>query len=149
MGRFAVEVKLTNSTDIAIARRGLLPSEQVRQVTIRGVVDTGATRLVIPASVAEQLGAHEAGETRVRYGDNRTATRKLVDDVQVELLGRRATFRAAVEPDRVSALIGAFVLEELDFLVDYVRFVQQFPFGKPLTQTLRPRDPNHIISEIE
>ena len=137
MGRFAVELKLTNSVDVADARRDLLASEKVRQVTIRGVVDTGATRLVLPADVAEQLGAREVGETRVRYGDRRTAVRKLVDDVQVELLGRQATFRATVEPNRDSALVGAIVLEELDLVVDCA------------AETLRPRDPKHIISEIE
>ncbi|MBC8230781.1 retroviral-like aspartic protease family protein [bacterium] len=137
MGRFSVEFKLANSIDAGLARRGLLPTEQVRQLTIRGLVDTGATRLVIPTKVAEQLGAREVGETKVRYADNRTTTRKLVDDVQVELLGRQGTFRAVAEPNRDSALIGAIVLEDLDFVVDCT------------TRTLRPRDPNQIISEIE
>ena len=137
MGRFSVEFKLANSIDAGLARRGLLPTEQVRQLTIRGLVDTGATRLVIPTKVAEQLGAREVGETRVRYADNRTTTRKLVDDVQVELLGRQGTFRAVAEPNRDSALIGAIVLEDLDFVVDCTE------------RTLRPRDPKHIISAIE
>lgn len=137
MGRFSVELKLANNADVVVARRGLLLPEQVRRMTIRGVVDTGATRLVIPASVAERLGAREAGLTQVRYADRRTTTRKLVDDVQVELLDRKATFRAAVEPDRTLALIGAIVLEELDLVVDCT------------TQILRPRDPKQIISEIE
>ncbi len=137
MGRFDVELKLTNNIDAAMVQRGLLSPEQVRQTTIRGVVDTGATRLVIPADVAKQLGAREVGDMQVRYADRRTATRKLVDDVQVELLGRQANFRATVEPDRTSALIGAIVLEDLDLVVDCT------------TQTLRPRDPRYIISEIE
>jgi len=137
MGRFAVEITLLSSVDVADMRRGLLPPDKVRQVKIRGVVDTGATRLVIPESVAKQLGARGVGETKVRYADGRTATRKLVDDVMVDLLGRQATFRAAVEPDRNSALIGAIVLEDLDFVVDCS------------TQSLKPRDPNQIISEIE
>ena len=137
MGRFAVEFNLLNSIDFALMLRGLMTSDQVRQVKIRGVVDTGATRLVIPESIAKQLGAREVGETKVRYADGRTATRKLVDDVMVDLLGRQATFRAAVEPDRDSALIGAIVLEDLDFVVDCS------------TQSLHPRDPDQIISEIE
>jgi len=143
MGRFSVEFKVANSIDAGLARRGLLPTKQVRQLTIRGLVDTtGATRLVIPAKVAEQLGAREVGETKVRYADNRTTMRKLVDDGQVELLGRQGTFRAAVEPDcfvprNDSALIGAIVLEDLDFVVDCT------------TRTLRPCDPRQIISEIE
>ena len=42
-----------------------------------------------------------------------------------------------VEPGRESALIGAIVLEDLDFLVDCAG------------QRLVPRDPKHIISEVE
>ena len=137
MGRFSVEFKLSNSIDVADAQRGMLPPDQVRQVNIRGVVDPGAVRLVLPERVATQLGVREVGEIQVRYADGRRATRKLVDDILVELLGREATFRASTEPNRDSALIGAIVLEELDFLVDCT------------AQRLRPRNPDHIISEIE
>jgi clan AA aspartic protease len=137
MGRFSVEIKLANSIDVGDARRGLIPLEKVRQIIKRGVVDTGATRLVIPTSVAEQLGVREVGDVQVRYADSRIATKKLVDDVSVEILGRQATFRATVEPDRDSVLIGAIVLEDLDFIVD------------PISETLKPRDPRFIISEIE
>ncbi|MBI1922696.1 clan AA aspartic protease [Candidatus Poribacteria bacterium] len=137
MGRFAVEFKLSNSIDVADARRGLLPPEQVRQVTMQGVVDTGATRLVIPERVAVQLGAPEAGDVGVRYADGRRETRKLVEEIRVDLLGRHSTFNAIVEPNRNSALIGAIVLEDLDFVVDCT------------AQMLRPRDPKQIISEIE
>ena len=77
--------------------------------------------MVIPEHVATELGVREVDEIQVR----------------LELLGREATFRASVESNRDSALIGAIVLEELDLLVDCT------------TEKLRPRDPNHIISEIE
>ena len=53
------------------------------------------------------------------------------------LAGRDSVFTAAVEPKRESALLGAIVLEELDFLVDCTG------------QRLVPRDPKYIISEIE
>lgn len=137
MGRFAVELKLANSADAVLAHRGLLPPNQVRQAEMPGVVDTGVLRPVIPEHVATELGVREVDEIQVRYADGRIATRKLVTDVLLELLGREATFRATVEANRDSALIGAIVLEELDLLVDCT------------TEKLRPRDPNHIISEIE
>ena len=137
MGRFAVELKLANSVDVALAHRGVLSPDQVRQAEMPGVVDTGVLRPVIPEHVATELGVREVDEIQVRYADGRIATRKLVTDVLLELLGREATFRATVEANRDSALIGAIVLEELDLLVDCT------------TEKLRPRDPNHIISEIE
>lgn len=137
MARFSVDVKMANSIDVVDAERGLIPPEQVRRVTIRSVVDSGATRLVIPETVVKQLGVREAGPVQVRYADGCTATRKLVEDVQLEVVGRQGTFRATVEPGRTTALIGAFVLEELDLLVDTT------------VGALLPRDPHHIISEIE
>jgi clan AA aspartic protease len=137
MGRFSVDLKLTNSEDILLAKNGLLRSDEIRQSTVRGVVDTGATQLVIPAAVAERLGLPETGEMRVRYADRRRETRKVVENIRVELLGRGFNFHAIVEPNRNTALIGAVVLEVLDFVVDCV------------AQRLYPRDPNRIIAEIE
>ena len=81
MGRFAVELKLANSVDAALVHRGLLSSDQVRRTEIRGVVDTGAGRLVIPEQVATELGVREVDEIQARYADGRIATRKLVTDV--------------------------------------------------------------------
>ena len=52
-------------------------------------------------------------------------------------LGRGFNFHAIVEPNRNTALIGAVVLEVLDFVVDCV------------AQELHPRDPNGIVAEIE
>lgn len=137
MGRFSVDLVLANSEDLMLARRGMLPQDEVRRVTIRGVVDTGATRLVIPATIAKRLGLPKAGKINARYADGRQEVRDLVDGVHLELMGRSSVFKAAVEPKRESALIGAIVLEDLDFLVD------------PTLQRLFPRDPKMIVSEIE
>lgn len=137
MGRFSVDLKVLNNQDVHLAAHGALAPEKVRCAVLRGVVDSGATKLVLPASTVEQLGVSTMGEATVRYADQRTATRAVVEEVRLELLGRHGTFSAIVEPDRTTALIGAIVLEDLDFLVDCTR------------QQLRPRDPNRIVSEIE
>src|ERR1700676_52695 len=137
MGRFSVEILVSNNQDVALAQRGHLPPEQVRHFQLQGTVDTAAALLVLPADVADRLGLPNAGEAVVRYADRRSATRPIVEEVRVELLGRHGTFRAIVEPDRTTALIGAIVLEDLDLLVDCTN-------GR-----LYPRDPDHIIAEIE
>lgn len=137
VGRFSVEILVQNSIDRNLAQAGAIPAENVRQTTLQGVVDTGATRLVLPENIADQLGLEPAGETKVRYADQRTAVRKRVGEVRLRLLDRESVFSAVVEPNRTTALIGAIVLEELDLMVDCT------------TQTLHPRDPDRIISEIE
>ena len=137
MGRITLEFSIANNDDVVLARMGGLAPDQVRRVTLNGVVDTGATRLVLPESAVNQLGLTPSGQTIVRYAVRRSATRSLVKDVSVELLGRQGVFTALVEPDRNTALIGAIVMEDLDFLVDCA------------TQTLQPRDPNAIVTEVE
>ncbi len=137
MGRVAVDVLLTNSSDLVLQQARALATGIVRQLRVPGVVDTGASHLVIPKRVADQLGLTAAGKAKVRYADGRKATRQIVRGVEVELLGRQGTFRAVVEPNRADVLIGAIVLEDLDLLVDC------------RTQTLHPRDPNVIVTEIE
>ncbi len=137
MGRFSVEVELKNYDDISRAKDGRIQPEEVRSVRIRGVVDSGATRLVIPESVAKALGLEESGRAKVRYADGRTADRAIVQGLHLSYGGRESVFNAIVEPSRDSALIGAIVLEDLDFLVDCG------------AQRLVPRDPKQIVSEVE
>ena len=137
MGRFAVEFEVANLTDVTLAEAGLLAPDKVRRAKIQGIVDPGATRLVLPQSVAKALGLKKTGTVTVKYADGRTAVRPTVQGVQVDLLGRRSIFTASIEPRRQTALIGAIVLEDLDFLVDCTH------------QRLVPRDPKTIISEAE
>jgi predicted aspartyl protease len=137
MGRVVVQVDLANSEDLVRLKDGTIGPDQVRRVTAPGVVDTGASHLVLPKPIAAQLSVPEAGKAKVRYADQRRATRTVVEGVQVQLLGRHGTFKAIVEPRRPDVLIGAIVLEDLDLLVDC------------RTQTLQPRDPTGMTTEIE
>ena len=137
MGRFFIEVELANDEDVMRAESGLIAFENVRRERVRGLVDSGATRLVIPDSLAQRLGLKLSGNVQVRYADGRTASRSIAQRIHLSFGGRDSVFNAVVEPDRESALIGAIVLEDLDFLVDCAG------------QRLVPRDPQQIISEAE
>lgn len=137
MGRIVVDVELSNAEDLVRVKDGTLAPDRVRRVRLASLVDTGASYLVIPESIVQQLGLPEKGQASVRYADLRTETRKVVNQVNVALLGRDGTFKAIVEPAPSDALLGAIVLEDLDLLVDCC------------TQTLQPRDPKQIIAEIE
>jgi predicted aspartyl protease len=137
VGRFSVRFEVANNIDVVDAQRGLLEPEKVRRQTIEGVVDSGATRLVLPESVVRQLGLSSKGKVKVRYANEEKATREAVKNVYVQLLGRDGVFTAIVEPKWRDALIGAIVLEDLDFVIDCTH------------QKLVPRDPRYVFSEIE
>lgn len=137
VGRVNVDVELVNYRDIVRAEDGVLPADEVRRLTVSGLVDPGATRLVLPKSVVEQLGLPLGEKIKVHYADGRSAQRHVVEGVYLELLGRHSTFIAIVEPKRTTALIGAIVLEDLDLLVDCKG------------QQVIPRDPKTQVFEIE
>src|ERR1700678_3109304 len=113
MGRCKVDVELANNDDVSAARRGDLSPEKVRRVTIQAVVDSGATRLVLPAAVAKELGLKATEKVGVRYADGRRAKRDRVQGIYLKLMGREGVFNAAIEPKRETALLGAIVLEDL------------------------------------
>ena len=137
VGRVHVEVELTNWRDIVRQEDGNLPADEVRRVTVSSLIDPGATRLVLPKSIVEQLGLPLGKKIKVGYADGRSAQRHVVEGGYLQLLDRHGTFTAIVEPKRTTALIGAIVLEDLDLLVDCKG------------QQVLPRDPHGEFFEIE
>ena len=137
VGRFSVEFEVINHQDVVAAQLGVIPSEQIRRTRLSGVVDTGATRLVLAGSVVTALGLPQTGQLTVRFAGGRQDQKAVVGDVQVELLNRSSVFTAVVEPGRTEALIGAIVLEELDFVADWI------------SRTLVPRAPRGLYAELD
>ena len=137
VGRISVEIEVANYGDLTLVERGLLPADQVRRQMIRAIVDSGATKLVLPEKLVKELGLPPGDKIKVRYADGRTAIRPCAEGVYVALLGRHGTYRAVVEPKRETALLGAIVLEDLDLLVDCPN------------ERVFPRDPKIEVQEIE
>ncbi len=137
MGRFSVDVGITNHEDEVLARAGHLSAAVVRRATISAVVDSGAAGLVLPKALVDQLGLPAKSEVAVRFADGRRDTRPVVGDVHLSFAGRSGLFDAVVEPGRDDALLGAIVMEVLDLVIDCTH------------QKLSPRDPDRVIVEIE
>ena len=73
LGRFSVEIEVANYGDLIRSQDGNLPADQVRREKIQGVVDSGATRLVLPEAVVKRLGLPLGATVNVRYADGRRA----------------------------------------------------------------------------
>ena len=66
MGRVTTEAAIENMEDLWAIKRGLLPADQARRVTIPdALVDTGATLLSLPTRVIQQLGLTRTVSKRV------------------------------------------------------------------------------------
>lgn len=106
MGKVVQRIKVTNVFDTT------------RSKELDAVIDTGATMLVLPRDVIEELGLRKVREVNVRYANNSRQTKGIFGIVSLELHGRTGNFDVLAEDRGTQALVGQIVLEELDFVVD-------------------------------
>jgi predicted aspartyl protease len=87
-------------------------------IELDGKVDTGATLLVLPEHVVNELGFPVIRRQTVKYANEETEERNVVWGVEVTLCDRKGVFEAIVEPRKKYALVGAVVMETLDLIVE-------------------------------
>ena len=126
MGKVVEKVKLTSLF------------EPEKSVEVDAIIDTGATMLVLPQDVIEELGLRKIGERRVRYANNQIQIKSVYRGVILELKGRDGIFDVLGEVEGSEPLVGQIVLEALDLIVD------------PITKTVipNPRSPDMPMTEI-
>ena len=118
MGRTYEKVKMWNVLDESRMRRG----EEIPMVEVRAQVDNGATYVILPPRIVEDLQLmKEEEKMTVRYADERRAEREVAVGLRLEILGRLTECRAIVEPERKEPLIGQVALETLDLWIDSKR----------------------------
>lgn len=118
MGRVTVTAKIENLADIEMRERGLLAPEQVRSVEIPdALVDTGATGLMLPQRLIQQLGLRHF-QTRQARGLGGSIPVRLYGAVWLTIQGRECALDVGEIADDLPVLIGQIPLEQLDFVVD-------------------------------
>ena len=112
------EITLKNAADEIRAKDGNLKKEEIRQVTVKALVDTGAWTLVINEAIREKLGldflgiSHGTLANGVRGRYNRSGP--------LEIIWKNRSFHceALVLPNAKEVLLGAIPLEGLDLIVN-------------------------------
>src|SRR5260370_31073457 len=97
VGRISVEFEVANCSDMIKVEEGSLSPDKVRRQRITGIVDSGATKLVLPQAVAKQLGLPSANMINVQYADGRRVQRPQAKLAYIELNGRNGIFTAIFE----------------------------------------------------
>lgn len=116
MGEVKVRVKLSNSIDAGMFRRGLIPRDQIRTVTVDAVVDTGAVRSCIPVDLKQKLGLETVRTINAEMAKGMTQSVEQTEAVEMEILDRLVPEACLVLGSEV--LIGQTALEATDLLVD-------------------------------
>jgi clan AA aspartic protease len=118
MGRVAVKTKIWNFEDELRAIRGQIPKEAIRTIEVEGLIDTGATILVLPEELVDRLGLLIDREMTVTCANNSRAKKKVATGARIEILGRVAMVDCIVEEPGARVLIGQVPLEVMDLVVD-------------------------------
>jgi len=117
MGLVHAEITLKNIRDKIMAKEGYIKEPEVRQTTVKAVVDTGAMTLVINEQLRQKLGLGVVGEKPATLADNTKKTVQIAEAVEVHWKNRSMI----CQPWVVSAgriLLGAIPLENMDLIVD-------------------------------
>ena len=83
---------------------------------IKAVIDAGATMVVLPQNIIDELMLRKIREVKVRYAGNSTRLKSWM--VTIEIKGRTGNFDVVAEAEGSQPLIGQVVLEILDLVVD-------------------------------
>jgi len=109
MGKVIEKVKITNLLD------------PTKSVEVEAVVDTGATMMVLPKDIVNQLGLEKIEEwslVKVQYADNHVGIKEIYGGVKLELKGRIGIFDVLAENEGSQPLVGQIVLERLDLVIE-------------------------------
>ena len=118
MGKITTTLVVTNRADQVLTTRGIIPSEQVRSVTLNNVlVDTGATTLCLPTHIIAELGLELLKEVDVETATG-IGKARIFQDAKISLLGREGTFECLELPGGGASLLGVIPLEALGIELD-------------------------------
>ena len=113
MGRVTTTITVTNHIDEILAERGFIGVEQIRSITLDNVlVDTGSTRLCLPADIISDLGLPLVGEIE---GETVIGNRmfRMFKDATIAVAGREGRYDCVELPAGQEPLLGQIPLEDL------------------------------------
>ena len=115
------EVTLKNEGDIVLVKRGYIKEDEVRQMTVQAIVDTGAWTIVINEKVREKLGLLDNGYGEARLADGQKEEYPMAGPLEIWWKNRRFNCDALVLPDAPDILLGALPLEGMDLTINPFR----------------------------
>jgi clan AA aspartic protease len=120
MGTVYEEITLKNAVDVGSVKRGYIKGPDIRETTVRAVVDTGAITLVINEGVRQKLGLGIESKREATLANNQKELCPLTEPVEVHWKDRMTSCQALVVPGNKEVLLGAIPLEGMDLMVNPV-----------------------------
>jgi clan AA aspartic protease len=117
MGYTYADIKLVNADDLGLSKRNLLDENEIRQMTVRALVDTGCITFCINDPIQEVLQLSKKGTRKTVIADGRIVELDVVGPLEIYYLDRYCTTNALLMPGDEEPLLGAIPMEEMDLIV--------------------------------
>ena len=118
MSVVSTEITLKNEIDSAFAEKGYIKEDEIRQMTVQAIVDTGAWTMVINEDIRQKLGLRDKGFGEANLADGQKAYFPMAGPLEVWWKNRHLVCEALVMPDAPEVLLGALALEHMDLTVN-------------------------------
>ena len=121
MGTIHADIELINADDLALARRNKLDKEEVKHMTVKMLVDTGAYMMSINETIQEQLQLPFIEKRKAVLANGSIEEFEVVGPLIVKFKNRTAICSAYVLKGDSEPLLGAIPMEEMDVLIHPLR----------------------------
>jgi hypothetical protein len=117
MSTFKEQITLENPIDATNAVNGLIKETEVRRLTVKALVDTGAWTLVMNEATRVKLGLRVLGQSTSEVANGVVETGFVTEGVNIYWQDRLTTCNAFVLANETEVLFGALPLEGMDLMV--------------------------------
>ena len=118
MGIVYAHINLTNADDIALEKRHFIRKDEIRNLSVTAMVDSGAYMLAINQKIKAQLGLDITEKKSAQLADGSIIELEVVGPIEVRFENRRTICEAMVLPGEAEVLLGAIPMEAMDVLIN-------------------------------
>jgi hypothetical protein len=117
MGLVYADIELINAGDIELARRHIIGEEEIKKMTLKMLVDSGAYMMGINESIQAQLDLPFIEKRKAIMANGSVEEYDVVGPILVKFKNRTAICSAMVLRGDTEPLLGAIPMEEMDVLI--------------------------------
>ena len=117
MGSVYADITLINGGDIEMAKRHFIGEDEVKKMTVKMMVDSGAYMMAINETLQEQLDLSFIEKRKAVLADGSVHEYDVVGPIHVKFENRTAICSAMVLKGDSKPLLGAIPMEEMDVLI--------------------------------
>lgn len=103
--------------NLILAKKHLIGTDEIKQMNVSMLVDSGAYMMAINETICEQLNLSIKEKRKVQLANGMIAEYNVAGPIEVRFENRRSNMDALVLPGDNEPLLGAIPIEDMDVLI--------------------------------